>query len=428
MATPSRIAVARTLHAVFGEGDRVDDAWDAALSPEDAGLANALLGLCLRRWGTLREHSLPQLKDPVRGLPLGTQIALAVGLAQLAWLPGVSDHAAVNEAVELAGDRHLGFPPHTGLVNAMLRRAARDREALRVSLDTQDPALDRTAFSARALKAALWPRRQEDQLEILWRRLQTPPTPFFMALGEAPEGLEPVPEVPGALKLAEGAPFPRAWLAQGAGLVQDLSSQALLAFAWDGPAPARILDACAAPGGKTTGLARRFPGSAITAVERQPARAARLRENLAVRGIRAEVVVDEAGPWLNQGGPGFDLILLDAPCTGSGTLQKHPELNWIGEGIDRPRIRAVQRDLLRAALPRLAPGGLLVYAVCSWLSEEGQDHRDWLLTQPGLAPAAIWPAGTGTEPGPTSFFRPDPVAWPGEGFQAFAFRDLRGRA
>ena len=78
------------------------DAWDAGLAAGDAGLANALLGQCLRRWGPLQAAIRPQLKDPARGLPLGTQVALAIGLAQLAWLPGVSDHAAVNEAVDLA--------------------------------------------------------------------------------------------------------------------------------------------------------------------------------------------------------------------------------------------------------------------------------------------------------------------------------------
>jgi 16S rRNA (cytosine967-C5)-methyltransferase len=420
MATSSRIAVARTLQAVFGEGCRVADAWDADLAPEDAGLANALLGQCLRRWGTLQAHCRPLLKTPGRSLPLGSQVALAMGLAQLAWLPGVTDHAAVNEAVDVAADRELGFPPHKGLVNAILRKGARDRDALRETLDAMDPALDRTDFTERVLKAALWPRGQGEAREALWARLRTPPKPFFMALGPVPEGLAPVEGVPGALRLAPEAAFPREWLASGEGMVQDLSSQALLAFAWD-RVPTRILDACAAPGGKTTALARRFPTSHLTALEKSPGRAARLRDNLKARHVQAELVVTEAAPWLREEGPSFELILLDAPCTGSGTLQKHPELNWIGEAIDRPRLRAAQRELLEAALPRLAPGGLLIYAVCSWLSEEGQDHRDWLLTQPGLAPAAVWPEGLGTEAGPTSNFRPDPLTWPGEGFQAFAF-------
>jgi 16S rRNA (cytosine967-C5)-methyltransferase len=422
MATPSRVAVARTLHLVFGEGSRVPETWDSALPQGDAGLANAMLGQCLRRWGSLQAYIRPQLKDPSRGLPLGTQVALAIGLAQLAWLPGVSDHAAVNEAVDLATDREVGFPPHKGLVNAILRRAAQDRAALRAGLDGQDPALDRTPFCNRVLQAALAPRGGGGAAD-LWQRLQAPPRPHFRSLreGPPPQGLEPCAALPGALSLAQDAPFPLEWLARGDGMVQDLSSQALLGFHWDCPV-GRILDACSAPGGKATVLARRYPAAAITALERNPQRARRLRENLQVRGVTASIVVEDAGPWLRLPGPGFDLVMLDAPCSGSGTLQKHPELNWLGDSLDLHRLVQVQRELLDAALARLAPGGLLIYAVCSWLPEEGQAHRDRLLAAPArFRPAAIWPAPMGTEPGPTSFFRPDPLTWPGEGFQAFAF-------
>jgi 16S rRNA (cytosine967-C5)-methyltransferase len=422
MATPSRIAVARTLHLVFGEGARVPDAWDAGLPAADAGLANALLGQCLRRWGTLQAAIRPQLKDQSRGLPLGTQVALAIGLAQLAWLPGVSDHAAVNEAVDLATSREVGFPPHKGLVNAILRRAARDREALAAGLDGMDPALDRSPFTRRVLQAALAPRGGAG-VEALWRRLQAPPHPHFRPLRAEPlpPGLEPSETLPGAFHLAANAEFPAQWLAAGAGMVQDLSSQALLSFRWESPVT-RILDACSAPGGKATALGRRFPEARITAVERNPARARRLRDNLQLRGVQADIVVEDACPWLLRDGPSFDLIMLDAPCSGSGTLQKHPELNWLGDALDLARLLLAQRTLLEAALPRLAPGGLLIYAVCSWLPEEGFAHRERILaTQSRFRPAAVWPAPMGPEDGPTSLFRPDPLTWPGEGFQAFAF-------
>jgi 16S rRNA (cytosine967-C5)-methyltransferase len=419
MATASRVAVARTLHLVFGEGARVPDAWDAGLPGPDAGLANALLGQCLRRWGTLQAAIRPQLKTPGRGLPLGTQVALAIGLAQLAWLPGVSDHAAVNEAVELAAARDLGFPPHKGLVNAILRRAARDREGLRADLDAMEPALDRSPFTERVLLAALAARGGQG-LEALWKRLQAPPHPHFRQLRPGPPapGLVPAPDLPGALVLAPEAAFPQQWLASGAGMVQDLSSQALMAFRWDRPA-ARILDACSAPGGKATALGLRYPEARITALERHPARARRLEDNLQARGVRAEVVVEDACPWLLRDGPAFDLIMLDAPCSGSGTLQKHPELNWLGGALDLARLARTQEALLEAALPRLAPGGLLIYAVCSWLPEEGLAHRKRLLAaSPRYRPAEIWPQAMGSGDG--SLFRPDPLAWPGEGFQAFA--------
>jgi 16S rRNA (cytosine967-C5)-methyltransferase len=424
MPTPARLHVAHALHGVFGDGERVPDVWDRGLG-EEAGLAQALLGLCLRHWGALQAFVKPQLKDPDRGVPLGTRVALAVGLAQLAWLPGVADFAAVNEAVGLAADRDIGFPPHRGLVNALLRRAAKDREALRAALEALPARLDRSPFAEKVLAAALAPHGRGDQAEALWTRLSRPPHAAFRRLkGEVPEGLVPDPVIPGCLRQAEEAPFPRPWLESGGGMVQDRSSQALLAYAWD-RTPTRILDACAAPGGKTTGLALRHPGAELWALEQQPGRAERLKRTLQQRGLKAEVVVTDAALWLEDASGTFDLLLLDAPCSGSGTLQKHPELPWLGDALDLPRLAALQRRLLLAAADRLAPGGLLIYAVCSWLPEEGAAHRAAVLAaRPDLRPAAVWPATLGVpaeaEGGRTSFFRPDPLAWEGEGFQAFA--------
>ena len=414
MPTPARLHVAHALHEVFGEGGRVPDVWDRDLT-EDAPLAQALLALCLRRWGRLQAWATAHLKDPGRGVPLGTRVSLAMGLAQLAWLPGVSDHAAVHESVALAGTREVGFLPHRGLVNALLRRAARDRAGLAAELEALPPALDRTPLVDLALRAALSPHGAGDQLEALWARLQQPPQPAFRCLaGPVPEGLVPDPDLPGALRQAEGTAFPRAWLASGAGMVQDRSSQALLAFAWDGPVT-RILDACAAPGGKATVLGRRFPGAALTALEAHPRRAQRLDQTLRQRGVPARVVAADAVGWLADTPEAFDLILLDAPCSGSGTLQKHTEWGWISH--DLPRLLDLQRRLLGAAAARLAPGGLLVYAVCSWFPEEAEAHRAWLAeAHPDLVPAPVWPG----DPGAGAVFQPHPLRWEGEGFQAFA--------
>jgi 16S rRNA (cytosine967-C5)-methyltransferase len=423
MPTPARIHVAHALHEVFGEKGRVPDFWDRELG-EDAHLAQALLGLCLRRWGRLQAWVKPKLKDPERGVPLGTRVSLAMGLASLAWLPGVSDHAAVNEAVELAANRELGFNPHKGLVNAILRRAAKDRSALAAELEALPASLDRSPAAERALKAALHPHGALGDLEALWSRLQQPPRPAFRLLrGEAPEGMQADGDLPGCLRLEAGAPFPRPWLEAAGGMVQDRSSQALLAYAWDRPVT-RILDACAAPGGKTTSLALRHPGASLTALEVHPRRVARLRQTLAQRGLEAQVIHADAAEWLERSEVDFDLILLDAPCSGSGTLQKHPEWPWLNHD-DLPRLTGLQRRLLTAASQRLAPGGLLIYAVCSWLPQEGEAHREWLAeARPDLGPAEVWPAAMGVAAegaGPrTAFFRPHPLAWEGEGFQAFA--------
>ena len=418
MATAARRAAAQALHGVFGKGRRVPEDWDAGLSTEDAGLAQAMLGLALKRWGRLQAWAGPMLKDPGRGLPLGTQVALALGLVQLAWLGGVAAHAAVNEAVDLVTDRELGFPPHRGLVNALLRKASVDRAGLMRGLEDLPAELDRSPFVQRVLEAAAGPGREAQ--DALWARLQEPPRPAFRCLrGAPPTELEADPELDGCLRLRSGAAFPHEWLVRGEGLVQDRSSQALMDFRWEGGPVRRILDACAAPGGKTAALAQRFSGAAVTALERESHRLRRLKENLSRWQLQVEVVQAEAASWLRGKDQSFDLILVDAPCTGSGTLAKHPELAWLGDRLDLARLRTQQREMLDAAVLRIAPGGLLIYSVCSWLLEEAAMHREALVQgHPDLEPVDIWPERFGSG----GMFRPDPLAWEGEGFQAFALR------
>ena len=308
-----------------------------------------------------------------------------------------------------------GFPPHRGLVNALLRRASEDRDSLRRELEALPEDLDRSPFAEQLLDAAAGP--DPTRRAALWSKLQRIPAPAFRLLqGELPPGLEPDPAIPGCLLRSEDAPFPVEWLRAGRGMVQDRSSQALMAFQVEAE-PARILDACAAPGGKTTSLALRFPGAELVAVERSPRRARRLEENLRARSVHAEIQVAEAGGWMRAHPRSFDLVLIDAPCSGSGTLSKHPELTWIGGHIDLEELRAQQEDLIDAALEALAPGGMLIYAVCSWLPQEGLAHRQRLAQErPGLVPLQAWPADLA----PAGVFRPDPLEWDGEGFQAFA--------
>ncbi len=422
MATPSRVAVARTLHLVFGEGARVPDAWDAGLAAGDAGLANALLGQCLRRWGTLQAAIRPQLKDPGRGLPLGTQVALAIGLAQLAWLPGVSDHAAVNEAVDLATSREVGFPPHKGLVNAILRRAARDRAALAAGLDRSDPALDRTPFTDRVLRAALAPRAGGSP-DALWRRLQAPPRPHFRMLRDEPlpQGLEPV----GAVRGRPG-PGPRRALPgrlagprRGHGPGPELPGPARLRLGAPGhPDPGRLLRARRQGHGPRAALPGGPPGGG----------GAQCRPGPAAPG--------EPGPARR---PGRDRGGRRRPLAAAGRPQLRPHhagraLQRLRHPAEAPGAELAGRRLgpgASGAGPARAPGGgpapagprrPLIYAVCSWLPEEGLAHREHLLaTHPGFRPAALWPASMGTGDNPATLFRPDPMAWPGEGFQAFAF-------
>ncbi len=419
MPTESRTLVANALHMVFGQGSRIPDTWDANLSHEDAVFAQALLGHCLRRWGRLQTYVQSKLANPDRGLPLGSQVCLAMGLVQLAWLPGISTHACVNESVDLIGDRTHGFPPHRGLANALLRAAAKDRLGLAQQLDALPPALDRTPFANRVLTEALAPRNQQDRIEELWERLQRPPRPAFTVVKNEPlpEGLEADPELPGCYLLRPDAPFPRQWLASGAGMVQDRSSQALMSFKWDRPVR-RIADLCAAPGGKTTSLGLRWPEAELYAVEQHPRRARRLEENLLARGIRANIVVQDASAWLRESHLQFDLILLDAPCSGSGTLCKHPELVWLGDSLDMKKLLTTQKRLFDSAHHRLNKNGLFIYSVCSWLPIEClQPNLNQITQDEGMNQVQIWQNKTYTE---RVNFNQDPLTWEGEGFQAFA--------
>jgi 16S rRNA (cytosine967-C5)-methyltransferase len=192
--------------------------------------------------------------------------------------------------VELLTHKDIGFKPHKGLVNAILRQACKDRGGLAAELDSLPAQLDRSPFAEKLLKAALGDRRTPENAEALWARLQQPSSPAFVALrGDVPDGFERDAQFPDAWRITPRTRFPREWLVSGAGMAQDISSQVLMVFRWstETAEPRRILDVCAAPGGKTTTLARRWPQALVIALEQNPDRARRLRENLAARQVGA---------------------------------------------------------------------------------------------------------------------------------------------
>ena len=158
----------------------------------------------------------------------------------------------------------------------------------------------------------------------------------------------------------------------------------------------RVLDLCAAPGGKTLQLAA--AGAAVTALDVSDARLGRLRENLARTGLGARVVVADALGWTPAGK--FDAILLDAPCSASGTIRRHPDLPHLRGGGNPATLVALQATLLARAYQWLAPGGRLVYAVCSLLPSEGEEQvARFLAATPGARVVAPDAAALGIEPG-----------------------------
>jgi 16S rRNA (cytosine967-C5)-methyltransferase len=343
------------------------------LSDRDRALMRRLVATILRRLGTLG-HVLSRLLD--RGIPTDApraQSALLIGAAQILWMD-VPDHAAVDLSVRLVqSDRRAA--KYAGLVNAVLRRCAREGQPLidEVKSETLDlppwllarwiahygeavardiaiaishePSLDITVKS----DAAQWATRLHGE---------TLPTGSVRT------------QLQGSVTMLPG-------FAEGQWWVQDAAA-ALPARLFGDIAGKAVVDLCAAPGGKTAQLAQ--AGARVIAVDRSPGRMTRLRDNLARLSLEAEQVVADAAEWQagNDGG-GFDGILVDAPCSSTGTIRRHPDVAWLRQEGDIGALMTLQKRLLHKAVALLKPGGTLVYCTCSLEPEEGEQAISALL-------------------------------------------------
>jgi 16S rRNA (cytosine967-C5)-methyltransferase len=344
------------LAAVLDCRRTVEDALDAA--PEaptrDRAAAHRLAASVLRRLGTLDAVLEPYLK---REPPAPVRNVLRLGAAGLLLLETPA-HAAVATGVALA--RARGLAPFAGLVNAVLRRVAEQGEAALDGLD--GPRLDTPAWlwaswgvMARRLAAA---HEREAPLDLTTKLGAT-----------APPDAEPLPT--GSHRLPPGTRVrDLPGYAEGAFWVQDAAA-ALPARLLGVQAGEAVADLCAAPGGKTAQLAA--SGARVTAVERDPKRLARLRDNLARLRLDATLVEADAATWGERNGllDSFDAVLLDAPCTATGTIRRHPDVLRLRRPRDVATLAGTQRRLLAAAARLVRPDGRLVYAVCSLQEEEG---------------------------------------------------------
>jgi len=385
-----RAAAARAVAEVF-EGRSLDEALPqatAALASADRALAQAIA------YGVLRERRVLEwlcgrlLERPLKNEPRLAALILC-GLSQLRTLR-VPAHAAVAETVAAA--QELGKPWAKGLLNAVLRRYLRERAALESAMP-QDPALRLSYpdwFVAQVRRD--WPRdwqavlaagNEPGPLTLRVNRRQTTRTAYARELELAGIAAEPVAHAPEALRLREPRPVESlpGWSA-GRVSVQDAAAQ-LAAELLEAQPGMRVLDACSAPGGKTAHLLERTENLRLLALDRDAARLARVAENLRRLGLDAELrAADAARPesWWN--GQPFDRILLDAPCSGSGVIRRHPDIKWLRRETDLAQAARTQRQLLEALWPLLAPGGALLYATCSILRAEGADVlRDFLHAQ-----------------------------------------------
>ena len=391
-----------SLRATFAaHAARLDDARDRAL-------LSALLHEGARWWLRYEAAVDGMLSDPLRSREPVVHAALVLGLVQLEVLR-VPEYAAVAATVEAI--RALGKSRFAALANALLRRWLRERETLGQHLDARPTT--RSAHPAWLLDALAvdWPRETEAIVAAnnteapLWlrcNRRRTTPAELAARLGGAGIMSETVPGLADALLLPHStAVTALPGYAEGLFSVQDGAAQhaaSLLQLA-DGM---RVLDACAAPGGKSAHVLERAD-VALLALDANPPRLRLVEENLHRLGLRAEMRAgDAAQPDVWWDARPFDRILLDAPCSATGIIRRQPDIKLHRRASDVDALVATQRRLLEALWPLLRPGGRLVYATCSVLACENARQVDAFLARhadarPLLAVPGWRAAGTGVQ-------------------------------
>jgi 16S rRNA (cytosine967-C5)-methyltransferase len=352
--SPARRAAYEVLLRAFEQDAFADRAFATAaegLDARDRALAQRLAYGAVQRARTV-DHAIEALGGRrVAKLDPPVRAALRLGTYQLGWLDGVARYAAVNESVELVRRARLGRA--VPFANAVLRRVA---DGIRPLLDALPDGPLKESYPDWMWET--WRRDLGDADALALMRAQNEPLPTVVRLvrGDAPG--EPDPDVPGAFHVER---VDAAALAEGRIWPQSAASQ-LVGLAVGSQAGERVLDLCAAPGGKTTMLA-----GDVTAVELHPGRARELRENVARLGASNVTVVDADALALPEELSGFDRALVDAPCSGTGVLSSRPDLRWRAEPLPE-----LQLALLRAAAARVRPGGTVVYSVCALNRDENE--------------------------------------------------------
>lgn len=339
--TPREVAF-EVVRRVFEEGAYADRALRSlaeGLEGRDRAFAMQLAYGTVQRVRPL-DHGIEALgRRPLRKLDAPVRAALRLGAYQLAYTE-VAPHAAVNETVELV--RAAGLERAVAFANAVMRRLADGLEGVLGRLHDETPAAAALKHSYPDWIAETWWRELGPEHARALMQAQNEPAETAVRTAEGPLVVEEIPSD---------------WLELGRAWPQSRGSQ-LAGAAVGARAGERVLDLCAAPGGKTTQLAA--AGARVLAVEKHPARARELEEN--VRLLRAEGVTVVEGDALDlPAGLGmFDRALVDAPCSGLGVLNSRPDLRWRAEPLPD-----LQLALLRAAAERVRPGGTVTYSVCT---------------------------------------------------------------
>lgn len=423
-ATAARRAAVGILLAVLGDGTMLADVLAdpagplAGLAPPDRARAQRLATETLRRLEPADRLLAPHLR---RAPPARVRAILRLAAVELAERPGDA-HGIVNAAVTLARDDRRSAAA-AGMVNAVLRKLAAAPGALAAQPVQRMPQWLRQPLVRR------WGREVVTAIETVQAQgapLDLTPKDAAMTAAIA-TSLGGMVLPTGSVRLATaGQVSALPGHAAGDWWVQDAAA-AIPARMLAARPGERVLDLCAAPGGKTLQLAA--AGAEVTALDISGPRLARVDENLRRCGLSARLVAADALHWTPPDGAGFDAVLLDAPCSATGTIRRHPDLPFVRQAADVSALAMLQSRLFDRAVALLRPGGRLVFCTCSLLPEEGEDQLFRALADhPDLTPdPAPLPPGVPSDwaaPGGGLRLRPDHWATTG-GIDGFFIAALR---
>jgi 16S rRNA (cytosine967-C5)-methyltransferase len=356
------------------------------LAPRDRRLVHAIVATALRRHGEVLA-ALGQLieKKPPKSAGRLLRI-LEIAATQILFM-GVADHAVVSVALEQA-DADKDARHFKGFANAVLRRLARERDTVRAGLDaarldTPDWLWQRwtATYGEATTRLIAEANLLEPSLDL---SVKTDPASWAERLGG-------IVLATGTVRLVPAGPIEDlAGYADGQWWVQDAAA-ALPAKLFGAVAGKRVADLCAAPGGKTAALAA--AGASVTAVDISATRIARLRANLSRLDLTAETVVADILDWMPA--EPYDAVLLDAPCTATGTIRRHPDIARLKRPEDVRSLAALQERMIDRAVGFLKPGGILVFCTCSLEPEEGEAQFASALARHGLKPLPVDPVEIG---------------------------------
>jgi 16S rRNA (cytosine967-C5)-methyltransferase len=420
---PARRAAYTVIRRVFEQGAFADRALHTAvaeLDQRDRALAMTLAYGTVQRMRTLDHLLAAFVSSPLERLEPPVLAALRLGMFQLLYLGGVTDYAAVNESVELAKRESRGG---AGLVNAVLRRAGREGAQRLAKLDDRTPEHAAVLHSVPDWLAQMWWQELgPDAARKLLASVNTPAESAIRVnrLRSTPE------EVKAALQASSAARFAPRWedhaglpelpevlvldgafdafgseLFKTGALMPQARGSAVVARVLAPQAGERVLDLCAAPGGKTTHLAALMGGEGeLVAVEVHPGRARALEETCRLMGAEhVRVVQVDAREFSDD--QQFDRVLVDPPCSGLGTLQARPDLRWQPRRGQIGELAEKQAQLLRAGAAQLRAGGSLVYSVCTISRQEADQVVDRFLAEtPSFSCESRWqllPSTDGTD-------------------------------